>query len=94
MENILDTLLIGGLPVSLIVIGIVAIAKKLGLSQEWWPWFNGGVSALLGGLALYLVPQFPEIKPYLEAVTTLLSIFLASSGIYQLSKVTKVAKAN
>lgn len=82
-------LIFGGVPLGALVVGLIALLKKLGLPIEYAPWVNGGLAAVGFSVVMYIVPSYPEIVPYLEAATGAIVVFLTASGIYQFGKVNK-----
>lgn len=82
----LNDLLIGGVPVAALVVGLVSLAKNLGMADKYAPYLNG-LLATLGYLAVtWLLPTYPGLMPYFEIATGAVVIFLTASGIYQFGK--------
>lgn len=80
-----DTLLLGGIPILLLVIGIVESAKKLGLSGT-----GCQVLALVLGVLfttlIELVNRYPNISPWVTAIVLGLALGMTASGLYDYSK--------
>lgn len=83
--DILGDLAIGGVSVVPLVIGLVTLAKNLGMPPRYAPYLNGALS-VAGFFAASAVASHPALLEVAEPVATAIVIFLMSSGVYQLSK--------
>jgi hypothetical protein len=72
---------IGAIALAPIIVGLVEVAKALGLDVKYAPWLTGGL-ALLAYAAVVAVQQRPELlQPMVYALNALI-IFLVSTGFY------------
>ena len=89
MENeilvLIGNLTIGGIPLVGIIIGLVALGKKLGVPKKYAPYVNGALS-VAAYLAVSFLQQYPAYTEIAKVVVFATAIFLVSSGVYQLSK--------
>lgn len=85
MEFDLSQIVIGGTALVPLVMGIVSLAKRLGMPGEYAPWLNGVLSTAGYFLSVFLT-QYPQYNDVAQMVTFGVVAFLASSGTYQLSK--------
>jgi len=85
----LNTILVGGFAIAPLVVGLVALAKMVGVPVKYAPYLNGGLSTLLYVGAIYLLPMYPAAEPFVNVVVGAVVIFLGSSGIYQFGKTVK-----
>lgn len=79
-------LIIGGVPLAALIVGLVNLAKRLGLPDQYAPYLNGALAALGFLLVSWLLPAYPQIEPFLEVAAGAVIAFLAASGIHQLGK--------
>ncbi len=72
---------IGAVALAPIVVGLVEVAKALGLKVEYAPWLTGLLS-LLAYAAVVAVQQKPDLlQPMIYALNALI-IFLVATGFY------------
>ena len=85
--ELIEGIMIGGIALAPLVVGLVALAKKIGLPDEYAPWANGGlvVVAVVGAKMMELYPQYTD---YFVLAATAVMVFLSASGVYQFSKTT------
>ena len=87
----LEGIMIGGIALAPLVVGLVALAKKLGMPDKYAPWANGtlAVVAVIGAQVLQL---YPDYTVYFVMVATAVMTFLSASGVYQFGKTTIKSK--
>jgi hypothetical protein len=89
MENeisvLIGNLTVGGIPLVGIIIGLVALGKLLGVPKQYAPYLNGALS-VMAYLVVGFLQQYPVYTEITKVVVFATAIFLASSGVYQLSK--------
>ncbi len=72
---------IGAVALAPIIVGLVEVAKALGLDVRYAPWLTGGLALLAYG-AVVLVQQRPDLlQPMVYALNAII-IFLVSTGFY------------
>ncbi len=72
---------IGAIALAPIVVGLVEVAKALGLDVKYAPWLTGLLSLLAYG-GVVLVEQRPDLlQPMLYALNALI-VFLVATGFY------------
>ena len=74
-------LAIGGIVLAGIIVGVIQLAKKLGLPTEYAPWLNGFLS-VAGYALVVLVTQMPHLLEPVTLVLNALVVFLAAAGLY------------
>lgn len=77
----MPTLQVGTILLAPVIVGLVEMAKKLGLPSKYAPWLNGGLAVLGYGLVVLteLVPGSLEFASYgLNALV----VFLLGAGLY------------
>jgi len=79
-------IVIGGFPLAILVVGLVNLAKKLGLPADYAPYLNGLLASIGFGLVTYVIPNHPEVEPILIFIAGVVFTFLSASGIHQLGK--------
>lgn len=82
---LLGNLTIGGAPLVPVVIGLVSLAKRVGMPGKYAPYLNGGLS-VVAYLAVTLLQKYPAYMQMASVITLAITLFLVSSGVYQLSK--------
>lgn len=81
-------LLVGGVPLAALVVGLVNLAKNLGMDVKYAPYLNGGLAALGYVVVTWVIPTYPAVVPYLQVATGTIATFLIASGIHQFGKIT------
>jgi len=76
----------GGVSLSVLVVGLVNLAKKFGLPADYAPYLNGVLATIGFVLVTSVVPSYPEVEPILKIIAGAVLTFLAASGIHQLGK--------
>ncbi len=72
---------IGAIALAPIIVGLVEVAKALGLDVKYAPWATGLLSLVAYG-AVVLVEQRPDLlQPLLYALNALI-VFLVATGFY------------
>lgn len=82
----LGQVFIGGISIAPLVVGLVALAKYLGMPVKYAPMVNGVLSAALVTLAVYVLPMYPQITDAVTATVVIIITFLTASGIHQFGK--------
>ena len=77
----LGDLTIGVIPLALVIVALVEVAKRAGLPSQYAPWLNA-VLAVAGYALVLLVQSRPDLLPTVETGLTALVIFLSAAGIY------------
>lgn len=76
-----DVLLVAGVPISLLIVGLVEAAKRAGLPSRY-----AGLAAIGIGVALFVAgvatQTWPEFTPWWEAIIAGVIAGLTASGIY------------
>ena len=83
--ELIEGIVIGGVALAPFVVGLVALAKKLGLPEQYAPWANGALAAaaVMAAKVMELYPQYTE---YFVIVATVVMVFLSASGVHQFGK--------
>lgn len=89
--ELIEGIVIGGISLAPLVVGLVALAKKLGLPTQYAPWLNGilAVLAVVAGQFFQIYPQYTE---YFVLAATAVITFLSASGVYQFGKIVNKSK--
>ena len=74
-------LAIGGIALAGIIVGIIQMAKGLGLPTKYAPWLNGSLSVLFYALVI-LVAQRPDLLQPVTLGLNAVVIFLVAAGFY------------
>lgn len=85
--SLIQDIMIGGIALAPLVVGLVALAKKLGLPDEYAPWANGTL-AVVAVMASKVMEMYPQYTEYFVVAATAVMVFLSASGIYQFGKTT------
>jgi len=72
---------IGIIVLAPVIVALIQLAKKLGLSAELAPWLNGALS-VLAYILVVLVGKLPNLFEPVTLVLTALVIFLSAAGLY------------
>ena len=84
--ELIENLGIEALPViTIIVFLIVELVKATPLDNKWLPVIAGACGAVLGVVAMFVMPDFPG-KDYLTAVAIGIVSGLAATGMHQIYK--------
>lgn len=83
--DLFNGMLIGGVSLVPLIVGLIALAKRLGMPVKYAPWLNGGL-ATGGYVTLRMVGDNPIFQQYAEIVATAVVIFLITSSTYQFGK--------
>jgi len=86
--ELLQGIVIGGIAIAPLVVGLVALAKRLGLPDQYAPWANGSL-AVLAVIAAKVLELYPQYTEYFTIVATAVMVFLSASGVYQFSRTAK-----
>jgi hypothetical protein len=87
--SIISDLAIGSVAIVPIIIGLVALAKKMAwIADDKAPYLAGFLS-VVGFVAVEVLKVYPQFMTVAEPVATAVFIFLVVSGTYQLSKTNK-----
>lgn len=82
----MDILGIAAIPVITVICFLVAEAvKATALDNKWLPIICGGFGAVLGVVAMFIMPEFPG-KDYLTAIAIGIVSGLAATGAHQVYK--------
>ena len=77
---------IGAIALAPIIVGLVEVAKALGLNVKYAPWLTGLLSLVAYG-GVVAVQQMPELlQPLIYALNALI-IFLVATGFYNRAQV-------
>lgn len=77
----LPVLAIGGVLLAPLIVGVIGVAKKLGLPTHAAPYLNGLLSVLGYGVIIYL-QMYPANADVVMHILNALTIFLAAAGFY------------
>ena len=84
--DIIEGLGIAGIPViTVIVFLVVEAVKATALDNKWLPVIAGAFGAVLGIVAMFIMPEFPA-KDYLTATAIGIVSGLAATGAHQIYK--------
>ena len=84
--EIIENLGIAGIPViTVIVFLVVEAVKATALDNKWLPVIAGAFGAVLGIVAMFIMPEFPG-KDYLTATAIGIVSGLAATGAHQIYK--------
>lgn len=78
-------LVISGIVLAPIVAGLVELAKHYGLPSGYAPWLNLLLSALAGGLVLFIQAK-PELLTPVVLCLQVIILFLSTAGFYTTAK--------
>lgn len=84
-----NEIIIGGVPLAVLIVGIVNFLKQVGMDDKHAPYVNGGLAAVGYLLVYWLLPAYPQIEPALTVITGAVVAFLGASGIHQFGKTSK-----
>lgn len=88
----IENLGIAGIPViTVIVFLVVEAVKATALDNKWLPVIAGAFGAVLGIVAMFIMPEFPG-KDYLTAMAIGIVSGLAATGAHQIYK--QLSKSN
>lgn len=88
--SIINDLMIGGVAIVPIIIGVVALLKKIPQFKPGYaPYAAGALAAVSYVVVTYLLPLYPQIMTFAEPAAYSVYIFLIVSGVVQLSKTSK-----
>lgn len=87
--SIINDLMIGGTALVPIIIGVVALLKKVPQFKAEYAPYAAGVLAVLSYVAVSILQAYPEYIQYAEPVAYSVYIFLVVSGVVQLAKTGK-----
>ena len=79
--NIPD-LTIGTVALIPIIVGVIEAFKRAGLPTSWAPWINA-VLTVIGYIVVLSLEKYPEYEPIAVMGLTMLGIFLAAGGFYE-----------
>ena len=82
--NEVPELLIGGIYIVPVIIGLVELAKTIGLPTRYAPWLNGALSVLFYGVTV-LLRERPGLEPVAVVILTAVLLFLVNSGVYNVA---------
>ena len=83
---------IGAIALAPIIVGLVEVAKALGLNVKYAPWATG-LLALVGYAAVVLVEQRPDLlQPMVYALNAII-VFLVATGFYNRAQALRNRKA-
>ena len=85
----LEGIMIGGIAIAPLVVALVALAKKIGLPDEYAPYANGGLAVVLWLVATQVVGMNPVVDEVVKVVAAAVVIFLSASGVHQFGKIHK-----
>jgi len=86
--EIINGIIIGGIAIAPIVVGLVALAKKIGMPAEYAPWANGALASM-AVVAAKFMELYPQYTEYFVIVATVVTVFLSASGVHQFGKTNK-----
>ena len=75
---------IGTIALIPVIVAIIEAFKVAGLPSKWAPWANA-VLTVLGYGVVMLLQKFPTYEPTAIVALTMLGIFLAAGGFYQVA---------
>jgi hypothetical protein len=82
--NEVPELLIGGIYIVPIIIGLVELAKTLGMPTQYAPWANGVLSVVFY-IVTVVLKQRPDLESTVAVILTAVLLFLVNSGVYNVS---------
>lgn len=77
----MENLVIGGVLLGPVIVALVELCKKFGVSDEYAPWATG-VLAVLGFALMQFVIVKPEHEPIVVLALGALILFLEATGLY------------
>lgn len=89
--SLIANLTIGGVAAVPIIIGLVALLKRLqwlGEGDKYAPYAAGALSVVAYGV-VELLKVYPDFLTYATPIATAVYIFLVVSGVYQVAKTNK-----
>lgn len=84
----LEGIMVGGIALAPLVVGLVALAKKIGLPEQYAPWANGAL-AVVAVVGAQFMELYPDYTQYFVMAATAVMTFLSASGVYQFGKTIK-----
>ena len=75
-------LTIGTVALIPIIVAVIEGFKKAGLPASWAPWANA-VLTVVGYIVVLLLEKYPGYEPTAIMAVTMLGIFLAAGGFYE-----------
>jgi len=75
-------LTIGTVALIPIIVAIIEAFKRAGLPASWAPWANA-VLTVIGYIVVMLLEKYPVYEPTAIMVLTMLGVFLAAGGFYE-----------
>lgn len=80
--NQVPDLVLAGVPVILVIIGLVEYVKSLGVPSTWCPLVAIGLG-ILAAVANQLMATYPFIEPWVVAVVSGIVVGMAATGLYK-----------
>lgn len=87
--SVIQDLAIGGTALVPLIIGLVALAKRLQWINDANAPYLAGILSVVGYVAVELLKVYPQFMVVAAPVATSVYIFLVVSGVYQLGKTSK-----
>ena len=75
-------LTIGTVALVPIIVAVIQALKKAGLPTSWSPWANAALT-VIGYIVVLLLEKYPAYEPTAIMAVTMLGIFLAAGGFYE-----------
>ena len=75
---------IGTIALIPIIVAVIEAFKAAGLPSKWAPWANA-VLTVLGYVVVMLLQKYPTYEPTAIVALTMLGIFLAAGGFYEVA---------